>query len=408
MTIPGYMVWAAIGYAAAGSLLTWLVGRPLINAHTQLRAEEANFRFALVRLSESSNEIALYRGEAAERDSLNLPVEAVLSTMRHIANRLAALTWVTGGYGWLALLVPLLLAAPGYFGGTLSLGGLMMVVGAFYQVQQALRWYVDRFPTIAEWRAMFDRVIGYREVLEKLHSIGAGFGRIRYVSNRAGILAFEDLCVFAPNGNISLSEKSLEIRHGERVLISATPKSGKSIFLKAIAGLWVWGRGIVRIPPHERMIFMPQVPYVPLGSLRSALTYPDAPGYYSENDIRAVLTRVQLAQYVAVMNETRRWDRELTLDEQHRLVLGRILLHRPQWVIQDESMSELDDESRKLALSIFGAELANTAVVSIGRHDPSHGFYQRTLNLQTRLPGLRLPLQSETPGDGRVKAGAAH
>ncbi len=156
VSIPGYMVWAAIGYALLGSFITWLVGKPLISAHTQLRAAEASFRFDLVRLNESAENIALSRGENIEREMLNGPVDAVLTIMRSIANRLATLTWVTGGYGWLAILAPLLLAAPGYFGGTLSLGGLMMVVGAFYQVQTALRWYVDRFPALAEWRAMLD------------------------------------------------------------------------------------------------------------------------------------------------------------------------------------------------------------------------------------------------------------
>ena len=174
----------AIGYALLGSLLTWRVGKPLISAHTELRSQEANFRFALVRVSESSEDIALYRGEAAERRFLNSPVAALLATMRRIANRLAALTWVTGGYGWLAILAPLLLAAPGYFGRTLSLGGLMMVVGAFYQVQQALRWYVDRFPAIAEWRAMLTRVIEYRSALAHLDTLGAEAGLIQYDRKR--------------------------------------------------------------------------------------------------------------------------------------------------------------------------------------------------------------------------------
>ena len=163
VTIPGYMVWASIVYAALGSAVTWLVGRPLIEAHTDLRVKEANFRFALVRVSESADEIALFGGERQERRFLDAPVEALLATMRHIANRLAGLTWVTGGYGWLAIIAPLLLAAPGYFGGSLTLGGLMMVVGGFYQVQTALRWYVDKFPAIAEWRAMLNRISSYRE-----------------------------------------------------------------------------------------------------------------------------------------------------------------------------------------------------------------------------------------------------
>jgi putative ATP-binding cassette transporter len=399
MTIPGYMVWSAIGYALLGSLLTWRVGKPLISAHTELRSEEANFRFALVRVNESSEDIALYRGEAAERRFLNSPVAALLATMRRIANRLAALTWVTGGYGWLAILAPLLLAAPGYFGRTLSLGGLMMVVGAFYQVQQALRWYVDRFPAIAEWRAMLTRVIEYRSALAHLDTLGAEAGLIQYDTDPSGIFSMEDLCVFAPNGRISLSERQVKIMPGERVLIAATPKSGKTTFLKALAGLWMWGSGTIRLPLRQRIMFLPQAVYVPAGTLRAALAYPDTAGGYSDLDIRKALDRVQLGQFSFALDVVKRWDKELTLDEQRRLILGRMLLLRPQWVIQDETIGELDEESRKLALSIFALELAHTAVVSIGRYDPSLKFYQRTLSLQSRLPGLRLPIQfqSEAP-----------
>ena len=226
-SIPGYMVWAAIGYAILGSFITWLVGRPLIKAHTQLRAAEATFRFDLVRLNEAAENVALYRGESTEREMLNGPVDAVLTIMRSIANRLATLTWVTGGYGWLAILAPLLLAAPGYFGGTLSLGGLMMVVGAFYQVQTALRWYVDRFPALAEWRAMLARVIDYSSALERVKSLDGVASHIRYASSPSGALILEDLCVLAPNGRVSLGEPSVTISPGERVLIVAPPKSGK-------------------------------------------------------------------------------------------------------------------------------------------------------------------------------------
>ncbi len=395
VTIPGYMVWAAIAYALLGSFLTWLVGRPLINAHTELRAAEANFRFDLVRLNESAEGIALGRGEAAERSLLNGPVDQVLSIMRSIANRLAGLTWVTGTYGWLAILAPLLLAAPGYFGGTLSLGGLMMVVGGFYQVQQALRWYVDRFPALAEWRAMLARVAGFRIALEGLDSMGDRAGRIRYVPDPSGAVSMENLCVFAPNGRVWLGEPRVTIAPGERVLFVATPKSGKTTFIKAIAGLWVWGSGTIRLPPDEHMMFLPQVPYFPAGSLRAALAYPHSPEYCGEADARKALDRVQLGRLATELDVSKRWEKELTLDEQRRLNLARLLLHRPQWVVRDESISELDEESIQIALSIFSTELAQTAFISIGRHDPGLGFYQRTFALNTRPPGVRLPLQFE-------------
>ena len=406
--IPGYMVWAAIGYALLGSFITWLVGKPLISAHTQLRAAEAAFRFDLVRLNEFAENIALCRGEKTERENLNGPVDAVLTIMRRIANRLATLTWVTGGYGWLAILAPLLLAAPGYFGGSLSLGGLMMVVGAFYQVQTALRWYVDRFPALAEWRAMLTRVIDYGSALERVQYLDSVAGHIEYKPSPSDELIMENLCVLAPNGRVTLGERFVAIAPGERVLIVAPPKSGKTTFIKALASLWVWGSGTIRTPEGTRMMFVPQSPYHPAGTLKAALSYPDEAGRYTDAEALRVLERVQLGRLVPELGVKKRWDKELTLDDQWRLVLGRVLLHSPDWVIYDESIAELDEENRKIALSIFSSELAKTAVVSVGRQAPGNGFYQRTLSLQTRLPGLKLPLHFVSGGPAHDTERVAH
>jgi putative ATP-binding cassette transporter len=390
-TIPGYMVWAAIGYAILGSFVTWLVGKPLIAAHTNLRSAEATFRFDLVRLNEAAEGVALSHGEPAERKLLNKPFNLVLTIMRSIANRLATLNWVTGAFGWFAILAPLLLAAPGYFGGTLSLGGLMMVVGGFYQVQQALRWYVDRFPALAEWRAMLARVIDYRTALQRVETLDGVGGRIRYIEEpAAGSLHLEDLCILTPSGRVTLGEPSVVIKPGERVLIVAPPKSGKTIFVKALAGLWVWGSGTIRLP--KGVIFLPQLPYLTAGSLKTILAYPDPAATCSEPDARKALERVKLGQLADELNLDKRWDKELSLEEMRRLNLARLILQRPKWVIKDESISELDEESRQLALSVFSKELADTAFISVGRHDPGHGFYQRTLSLKTRLPGIKLPL----------------
>jgi len=374
--IPGYMVWAAIAYSALGSSFTWLVGRPLIEAHSELRAKEAVFRFDLVRVSESADEIALLGGEATEKDYLHSPIESLLSTMRHIANRLAGLTWVTGSYGWLAILAPLLLAAPGYFGGTLTLGGLMMVVGGFYQVQTALRWFVDRFPAIAEWRAMLGRVISYRTALEALP---AKEGKIRYETG-APAISVENLKV-SWNGDLPLKVPNFKMEPGERVLIEATPKSGKSTFHKALAGLWNRGSGTIRMPARESIIFLPQPPYLPMGTLRSALAYPDKADRFSDADVKSALERVGLSRYLPELDKEERWDKVLTLEERRRLVIGRVLLHKPKWVVQDESIYELDEESRKAALSIFDLELKQTAVLSIGRRHLEGTFYKRVLKV---------------------------
>jgi len=400
-TIPGYMVWAAMGYAALGSLFTWLVGRPLIAAHTQLRAAEANFRSNLMRVNESAEEIALRHGEATERTLLHHPVDIVLTIMQSIANRLAALGWVTGGYGWLALLAPLLLAAPGYFSGSLSLGGLMMVVGAFGQVQAALRWYVDRFPTIAEWRAMLARVIGYRTALQTLEEKSSKASHIRYEESKDGSISLEGLCVFAPSGRVTLSEPVFKIAPGERVLIVAAPKSGKTTFVKALAGIWGWGKGTIRYPKGQRVAFVPDTMYFPTGTLKTALAFPRSADEIDEAQARWALERVRLGKLAADLNVEKRWEKELALDEQRRLMLANMLLYKPQWIIQDESIIELDEESLQVAASIFADELADTAVISVGRLDPGDGFYSRTVNLCTHPPTLHMPLRLE---NGELRA----
>ncbi len=394
-TIPGYMVWAAIGYAAIGSLFTWLVGRPLIAAHTDLRVAEADFRINLVRVNESAEEIALMHGEQAERELLRHPVDTVLTIMQKIANRLAALGWVTGSYGWLALLAPLLLAAPGYFSGSLSLGGLMMVVGAFGQVQAALRWYVDRFPTIAEWRAMLARVIGYRTALQTLEEKSSKTSHIRYEQSPDDSVTLEKLCVYAPSGRVSLSEPLVRVAPGERVLISAAPKSGKTTFVKALAGIWGWGKGTIRYPAGQRVAFVPDTIYLPTASLKTALAYPRPAEEIDDEEAIKALERVRLGKLSADLNVERRWEKELALDEQRRLLLANMLLYKPQWIIQDESIVELDDESRNLAASIFTHELADTALISVGRFDPGNGFYTRKVDLCTAPPSLHMPLRLE-------------
>ncbi len=396
--IPGYMVWCAIVYAGVGSFFTWLAGRSLVNAHGELRSQEAQFRFALMHVNETSKVIALCNGEAVERQLLQAPFATVIAAMMSIAGRIARLGWVTGAYGWAGLVAPMILAAPGYFGGTLSLGGMMMVVGAFYQVQQALRWYVDRFPAIAEWRAMLERVIGYREALTSVEALGAAGERILLAGHAEGKLSFEDLCVFSPDGNIELNEPRVELGSGERVLIVGSARSGKSMLFRAIAGLWVWGNGAIYLPARETMMFLPQVPNIPIGTLRTALAYPRETSCFGDAAVCEALERVRLEQLIAALNCPARWDKQLTADEQNRLMLARLLVHRPAWVIHDETMMELEEETRTLALSIFSEELRDTAVLSFGRGTSYAYFYQRSYRLRTVTPKNAMP--SEFPAGG--------
>jgi putative ATP-binding cassette transporter len=390
--IPGYMVWCALAYALVGSYVTWQVGKPLIQANADLRAREAEFRFLLVRVSDAAEAVAIHRGEQDERRGLREVAEKTFAIMREIAGGLARLTWITAGYGWIAIIVPIVVAAPGYFQGSMTFGGLMMVAGAFMQVQQSLRWFVDRFPALAEWRATLYRVVTYRDALMGLEDLGSGLGLITYSDHPEGKLALDGLRVFAPNGQVFLSEGTVEVAPGERLLIVGTPRCGKSTFFRALAGLWVWGQGNIRLPKAGTVTFMPHRPYIPVGTLKEALTYPTPPGRFSDEEIGAALTRLRLDRLAPLLDRSSSWDQEITLDEQQRIALARVLLHKPDWIVQDEALSELDDDSRRLAESIFHKELADAALISIGRKSGNGHFYHRTLDLRVAPPSLALPM----------------
>jgi putative ATP-binding cassette transporter len=392
-SIPGYMVWCALAYAIVGSYFTYRVGRPLIQANADLRAREADFRFLLVRMDESAEAVAIHRGEPDERHHLGLAANQVFSTMRKIARSLANLNWVTASYGWIGIIAPIALAAPGYFSGTLSLGGLIMVVGAFYQVQQALRWYVDRFPGLAEWRAALFRVMSYRTALTQIETLGREQGVITYTDHPEGKLSLDGFCVSGPAGHICLPDETLEVAPGERILIAGTPRSGKTTFFRALAGLWIWGAGTLRLPRRGSVMFLLHRPYLPIGSLREAITYPHPPNHYSDADVESVLARIRLNRLLPSLDKVARWDQELTLDEQQRIAFARALLQKPDWIIQDEAMSEMDEDNRRLLQSAFQRELADTALIGIGKRSEDGSFYDRTLTLQTHPPALAMPLR---------------
>ena len=407
-SIPGYMVWCALAYAAAGSWLAWRVGRPLIPLNATRYAREAELRFALVRVSESAEGISLHGGEADERRILDGTIGRVVTVMQGLAGRLARLTWVTSGHGWLGIITPILVAAPGYFGGGLSFGGLMMVIGAFNQVQQSLRWFVEHFHQIADWRATLLRVMALREALSAPDTPDDEPSAIRLVDDAAGHLRFDNLNVVLNGGRASLDHARVEVAPGERILIVGERSSDKSALFRAVAGLWPWGSGTIQLPPREGMMFMPQRPYLPLGTLHAAVSYPAEPERFDGPAVAAALERVGLEHLVPSLEREERWDKDLSLDEQQRLAFARLLLHQPRWVVLDDAMGALEDGHCSLVMSIFEEELAEAAVISIGRSPARSGFYSRILHFNRRADGaVPLPLRPRLRPAPRPAAFAA-
>ena len=389
-SVPGYMVWCALIYAALGSGMTWWVGAPLIDLNSARYAREAELRFALVRVSESAESVALYGGEDDERRHLDQNVASVIAAMRRLSGALSRLMWITSGYGWLLIVVPIIVAAPGYFGGDLSFGGLMMVVGAFTQVQQALNWFVTNFPKIADWRAALNRVATFHHSLEHVDDIEDEHERITLGKHPRGMLAFEQVGILLADGSVVIDEATAEIRRGERVLIKGESGSGKSTLFRAIAGLWPWGTGKILLPPRHSMEFMPQRPYLPLGTLRGAVTYPAGPDEYDNGKIEDSLRRVGLEEFVPLLDKEERWDKAMSLGQQQRLAFARLLLHRPSWIFLDEATAALDDENQGVVMSIFDEELPEATIISIGHRPGLEAFHTRTLQLVPSDTGAQL------------------
>jgi vitamin B12/bleomycin/antimicrobial peptide transport system ATP-binding/permease protein len=243
----------------------------------------------------------------------------------------------------------------------------MMVVGAFIQVQQALRWFIDNFSTIADWRATLLRIASFRETVVTMDRLGATENRIEFVEAPGGEFTFENLEIATPKGCITLSERHVEIAPGDRVLIVGDPGTGKTILFRAIAGLWPWGSGRVALPSSDGVMFIPRQPYVPLGTLRAALAYPSPETAYKDEELVAVLQCAGLNRLSSSLDRVARWDRELTDDEQQCLVFTRILLLKPRWVVIDEAVDALDDDARKRVISLFEDALKDAAIISLSR-----------------------------------------
>jgi len=395
IAIPGYMVWCALAYASIGSVLTWLVGRPLIVLNGERYGREAEFRFALVRVNESGESIALHAGEKDEHRHLEAALAAVVDTMRRISSSLARLTLITSGTGWLSLVVPILVAAPAYFGGALTLGGLIMVAGAFAQVQGAMRWFVDNFSRLADWRAAIHRVARFREALDNLPAVEEGTEEIKRALHPDGHLAFEGVRIYLPDGHIIIEDASVSVRPGERVLIVGETGAGKSTLFRAVAGLWPWGSGTILTPAPETMAFLPQRPYLPLGTLRNAVTYPSPFDAFSDAEVRRALERCDLGNLIGKLDQVDRWDKELSLGEQERLAFARLLLHKPGWVFLDEATAALDEDSQDRVMGLFNDELKNTTVLSIGHRPDLAAYHTRTLQLVHGVNGDRLRLKAD-------------
>jgi putative ATP-binding cassette transporter len=374
------MVWCALAYAAIASLVSWRVGRPLVSLNAQHYAREADFRYALVRVSDQIDAVTLAGGEEDEKNRLDAVFRTVLDISWRLVGAVTQLTWVTAGYGWFTIIAPILVAAPAYFWSGISFGELMMIVGAFNQVQQALRWFVDNFSSIADWRATLLRVAIFRQKILTMDDLGKDTSRITFEETDSPSVKIENLCVSSPEGCIKLSEPHSELQAGERMLITGERGEQKALMFRAIGTLWPWGSGRIVHPPRRSVMFMPVRAYAPAGTLREALSYPHS-DQFDPADIARALADVGLEHLEKELDAVERWDRRLTDEEKQSLAFARVILQKPSWVVLNDALDILNPTLRMRIRMLFEDSLRHVGVINVGHDVPEPGVYHYKVRL---------------------------
>ena len=392
ITIPGYMVWAAIFYAVASSVLTHYIARPLIGLNFRQERFEADFRFSLVRLRENAEGVALYGGEGPEQTTLLTRFERIRANWWELMRYTKRLTGFSAGYGQAALIFPFLVAAPRYFSGAITLGGLTQIASAFGEVQGALSWFVNSYGTLANWKASVDRLLTFHKALEQAGAEADKADGI--VAARSAQPAFraDDLDVALPNGKTILARQSFSIEPGERILVTGPSGSGKSTLLRALAGIWPYGKGKVTVPKDAKVLFLPQKPYIPIANLRDAVSFPASSAEFADAAIRDALVACRLEQLADRLDDTQNWSLALSPGEQQRLALARALLHQPDWLFLDEATASLDEANEAYLYGLLKERLPKSAIVSIAHRPTVAAYHARSYVLDVETRSLKMAI----------------
>ncbi|MEH2506151.1 putative ATP-binding cassette transporter [Bradyrhizobium sp. AZCC 1578] len=388
--IPGYLVWGALIYSVLGTILTHLIGWPLVGLDFRQQQYEADFRFNLVRVRENSEQIALLRGEQAERERLLVRFGRVVENWLAIMSRTKKITAFTASYNQASVVFPYVLVAPAYFAEKIQLGGMMQTASAFSNVQGALSFFISIYRQLAEWQAVVNRLDGFEAGIVAAGELATRSERIHVVKAGEGAIDLKGLALRLPNGTPLLNTDGFSLRRGERTLVTGPSGSGKSTLFRAIAGIWPFGSGSIAVPAGATLMMLPQRPYFPTGTLRAAVEYPAKEGAFTPAQISQTLELVGLPKLASQLDEHGHWNRTLSLGEQQRLGLARALLHVPQYLFLDEATASLDEPSEAALYRLLEAKLPATTIVSIGHRSTLDVFHDRNVVLARAGDGFAL------------------
>src|SRR3954451_14987105 len=407
ITIPGFLVIAAVLYAAIASGSITFIGRSFVRISEDKNQAEAEFRYTLTRVRENGESIALLGGEEEERDGIDKTFTKVLRQWSRLAGQHMRTTLVSQGSSLIAPVVPILLCAPKFLDGSMSLGQVMQAASAFNIVQSAFGWLVDHYPPLADWNACARRIASLMMSLDGLERAerGDGFGRIKQGETEGeAMLSLNELSVTLDDGTAVVGETEVVIEAGERLLVAGESGTGKSTLVGAIAGLWPWGGGSVNFHPDRRLFMLPQRPYVPSGSLRRAVAYPGAEDDWTVEEIGEALHKVGLDHLKEKIEEEAPWDQTLSGGEKQRLAFARLLLHKPDIVVLDEATSALDEKSQDKMMKMVTDELPKATIVSVAHRVELEAFHSRKIVLERRKGGAKLVSDIELiPRKGKRK-----
>ncbi len=379
--IPGYLVWTALFYALFGTLITHLIGKPLVKLNFNQQRYEADFRYHLVRVRENGEQIALLEGEQAENESLGRRFTALVGNFHKLMIANKRLTWFTAGYSQISIIFPFIVVSPAYFAGTIPLGVLMQTASAFENVQRAFSFFVSAYRELAEWRAVTQRLIGFEESVAGAERQHAATRIVRGESEKAA-LSLRDLRLRLPAGVPIVAADDLKIAPGEKVLVTGPSGSGKSTLFRAIAGIWPFGDGKVTVAKSKRLLVLPQRPYLPFGRLDEALAYPSPASSFTAAQLADVLNAVGLQKLVERLDEEAQWPHVLSQGEQQRVSLARAFLFKPDILLLDESTSALDEKAQAALYRLIGERLSGATIVSIGHRQTLHELHGRRVELE--------------------------